>query len=124
MKLICPVPCKAVLHETAVSMDDRLEVTGGKHDSGVSSSNSMALGNVSKNPSCEFHYVPILETLKTYLQQGDVWASCQQKRDSGGMLHDFTDGRMWQNAAVGYIWTVTCMSEYICTVMNLSCVIH
>jgi len=44
--------------------------------------------------------VLILETLKTYLQQPDIWASCQQKKESDGMLHDFTYGRMWQNSCV------------------------
>jgi len=25
---------------------------------------------------------------------------CHQKKESDGMLHDFTDGRMWQNSTV------------------------
>jgi len=37
--------------------------------------------------------MPIFETLKIYLKQPDVWASFHEKSD-GGMLRDFTDGRM------------------------------
>ena len=44
-----------------------------------------------------FHYVPVLQTLKSYLQQADVWASIQNihRPKSDTNLHDFTDGLVW-----------------------------
>jgi len=99
MKLNCPVLCTAVNNDLPnVSIE---QCTDGTTDgSGVSLPYDTPHCSVSKSPVCEFHYVPILETLKNYLQQSDVWASCQQKRNAGSMLHSFTDGRMWQNCAV------------------------
>ena len=44
-----------------------------------------------------FHYVPILKTLKTYLEQPDVWASCNQVQVDDGLLRDFRDGIIWKN---------------------------
>jgi len=103
MQLNCPVLCKATISsETSVSVGECMDIDrdGSNDDGGVSSGNRTAFTSGSQNPTCEFHYVPILETLKTYLQQPDIWASCQQKKESDGMLHDFTDGRMWQNCSV------------------------
>lgn len=40
-------------------------------------------------------YVPILTTLKNYLQQRDVWASCQQQHLTNKVLCNFTDGKIW-----------------------------
>ena len=39
-------------------------------------------------------YVPILTTLKNYLKQPDVWASCQQRNVPSEVLHNFTDGKI------------------------------
>jgi len=80
-----------------VSSDDAGGSVGtgrGGGSGGVSSADTAA------HVSVGFHYVSILETLKTYLQQPDVWASCHQKRNGGSLLHDFTDGRMWHNSTV------------------------
>ena len=43
----------------------------------------------------EFHYVPILNTVKNYLEQPDVWASCNVNKPQDGKLHSFTDGQIW-----------------------------
>jgi len=43
----------------------------------------------------QFHYVPILNTVKNYLEQPDVWASCNMSRPQDGKLHSFTDGQIW-----------------------------
>ena len=105
MKLIRPIICKAasnVMPNAASSeacLDDRIGDNNGGVTA-VSSAGNSVHGSTVENPSCDFHYVPILETLKIYLQQPDIWASCHQKRDPRGMLHDFTDGRMWKNSAV------------------------
>ena len=102
MKLNCPLSCEAVKNdvpgEMAVNVAERNDVTGS--DGNMSSADPTAHGSLLEAATCEFHYVPILETLKTYLTQSDVWASCQQKQDSGGKLCDFTDGSMWQKSTV------------------------
>jgi len=43
----------------------------------------------------EFHYVPILNTVKNYLEQPDVWASCNVNKPHDGKLHSFADGKIW-----------------------------
>ena len=43
----------------------------------------------------EFHYVPILNTVKNYLEQPDVWASCNVNKPQDGKLHSFADGKIW-----------------------------
>jgi hypothetical protein len=43
----------------------------------------------------QFHYVPILDTIKNYLEQPDVWASCQQPQVNSPVLNSFTDGSIW-----------------------------
>jgi len=45
----------------------------------------------------QYHYVPILVTLKHYLEQPDVWACCQKIRALSDKLCDFTDGSVWRN---------------------------
>jgi hypothetical protein len=45
----------------------------------------------------QYHYVPILDTLKNYLEQPDVWASCQQPKVQSRVLHSFTDGSILSN---------------------------
>ena len=103
MKLNSPVLCKATIsNETSVSVNECLDVHRGcsRSDGGVLLANPDASASDLKNHSCKFHYVPILQTLKTYLQQSDIWASCQHKNESDGNLHNFTDGRMWQNSTV------------------------
>jgi len=98
MKLNCPVLCKVANNATS-GKNDASNENCSNDSSGSNGSAHVSAVNTDAH-DCEFHYVPILETLKTYLQQSDVWASCQQKRNSGGMLHDFRDGRMWQNSSV------------------------
>ena len=104
MKLVNPVLCKAannsIPDKTSVSVGGCSVGSSSRRDDGVPLAEHSVPGSDVQNFRCEFHYVSILETLKTYLQQPDVWASCQQKQSSGGMLHDFTDGRMWQNSTV------------------------
>jgi hypothetical protein len=53
-----------------------------------------------QDKTCHFHYVPILVTLKNYLEQPDVWASCNQAQVDDGKLRDFRDGIVWQNRVV------------------------
>jgi hypothetical protein len=52
------------------------------------------------NKFVRFQYVPILSTLKNYLQRPDVWASCQKPNISGELLRNFTDGKMWTSANI------------------------
>ncbi len=50
--------------------------------------------------SSRFHYIPLLVTLKSYLEQPDVCASCQQNiPNHSGKLCNFTDGSIWQNSS-------------------------
>jgi hypothetical protein len=51
-----------------------------------------------KRNGIKMHYVPVLTTLQSYLQQPDVWASCNQNKVLDGNLHDFTDGVIWQKS--------------------------
>jgi hypothetical protein len=55
--------------------------------------------NVSKNAALQYHYVPILVTLKNYLEQPDVWASCHQPCTTDGMLRNYTDGEITVNSS-------------------------
>ena len=32
---------------------------------------------------------------KNYLEQPDVWASCNENKPQDGKLHSFTDGQIW-----------------------------
>jgi hypothetical protein len=49
----------------------------------------------------QFHYVPILITLKNYLEQPpEIWASCCQTQVGDGKMHDFRDGALWKNRVV------------------------
>ena len=42
------------------------------------------------------HYVPVLETIKHYLEHDDVWASCNVvKPENPTVLRDYTDGQIW-----------------------------
>ena len=104
MNCVSPVLCKAsdnaVSHNVCTSMVDGSVVGSDRCSGDVSLAESTVHASVAKSHGDSFHYVPILDTLKTYLQQSDVWASCQQKTDSGGMLRDFTDGRMWKNSPI------------------------
>lgn len=45
----------------------------------------------------EYQYIPILSTIKNYLEQPDVWASCQQTltHSSNTLLSSYTDGKIW-----------------------------
>ena len=75
MKLNVPVSCKAGNSDAGhgeMSANTPMETFS--ESGGINVSNDPL---VPGNPSCEFHYVPLLETLKNYLQQPDVWASCQ-----------------------------------------------
>jgi hypothetical protein len=45
--------------------------------------------------TAKIHYVPLLPTLRNYLQQPEVWASCNQTKVLDGNLHDYTDGEIW-----------------------------
>jgi len=75
MKLNVPVTCKAGNSDAGhgeMSANTPMETFS--ESGGINVSNDPL---VPGNPSCEFHYVPLLETLKNYLQQPDVWASCQ-----------------------------------------------
>jgi hypothetical protein len=48
----------------------------------------------------KIHYVPLLPTLRNYLQQPEVWASCNQTKVLDGNLHDYTDGEIWQKSSL------------------------
>jgi len=77
MQLNCPVLCKASMsNETDVSVGECMDVggDGGRSDGGVSSANPPASTSCLENPSCEFHYVPILECYDLY--------ACVQKTGS------------------------------------------
>jgi hypothetical protein len=49
------------------------------------------------NEELQYHYVPILDTLKNYLEQPDVWASCQLQPNPNPVLQSFTDGSIYSS---------------------------
>jgi hypothetical protein len=53
----------------------------------------------SNNKVHQYHYVPILVTLRNYLEQPDVWASCHQPGTTDGMLRNYTDGDIYGHSS-------------------------
>lgn len=56
----------------------------------------------SEKPS-NYQYVSVLTTLKNYLEQPDVWASCNVTTSNDTLLRSFTDGSLWAQSAYANI---------------------
>ena len=84
---------------------------------GNQSDASIHNGDADNNIS-HFHYIPVLQALKSYLQQTDVWASIQNahRPANDANLHDFTDGLFGINVIR---LVILALYEFICMRMKL-----
>jgi hypothetical protein len=102
MKLNVPVACHVSTcpgaHETTACSDNTSTPNRANANITVDGDQNGSASQCAVSPMLQYHYVPILVTLKNYLEQPDVWASVQQPHVCDGMLHDFTDGAVWEQS--------------------------
>ena len=98
LKMNLPVACQAVVAATTDSLTvNNLAANAVDANPDVSAFSTEV--EISKDAALEYHYVPILVTLKNYLEQPDVWASCHQPCPTDGMLRNYTDGEIHTNSS-------------------------